>query len=290
MTLTSASHLPARSSRIRRVAGFLIAGLLVFGLAGCASKGEGAGQGGNAGDNAKAAGSVLPAAPDDSVDRQRARIRLELASNYFQSGKYDIALEELRQSLLADPNYASAYGMLGLVYMTLGQNDKAGDSFLRALKIAPQDPDLNNSYGWFLCQNGQERASIPFFERAAKNPLYTTPGKPLHNAGVCLRKIGDIRGAESFLLQAFRVDPNSPIAMYNLGEIYLKARDADKARFYSQRLMGNYEANAQMLWLALRIERLRGNQNEQASLEARLRRLYPASPETEKLDQGRYDD
>jgi type IV pilus assembly protein PilF len=241
-------------------------------------------------DNAKTVGSVMPGSQEESIDRQRARIRLELAGSYYQKGNYNVALEELRQSLLVDPNYPAAYGLLGLVYMDLGETQKAGDSFLRGLKLAPTDSDLNNSYGWFLCQNKQERASVPYFERAARNPLYLTPGKPFHNAGICLRKIGDVRGAEAFLLQAFRVDPNSPVAMFNLAEIYLQAKDAEKSRFYTERLLGTYEANAQMLWLALRVERLRGNSDTELSLASRLRRLFPASLEASLLEQGKFND
>jgi type IV pilus assembly protein PilF len=258
-------------------------------LLGCATR-SGGEAGDTAEDNARAVGSVLPSSQEESIDRQRARIRLELAGNYYQKGNYSVALEELRQSLIVDPNYAAAYGLLGLVYMDLGETQKAGDSFTRGLKLAPTDSDLNNSYGWFLCQNKQERAAIPYFERASKNPLYATPGKPLHNAGICLRKIGDIKAAEAFLLQAFRVDAGSPIAMFNLAEIYLQAKDSDKAKFYTERLLGTYEANAQMLWLSLRVERLRGNRDAELSLGSRLKRLYPASPEASFLEQGKFND
>ncbi len=260
--------------------------LTIFG--GCATRG---GEGADiAGDNARSVGSVLPSSQEESIDRQRARIRLELAGNYYQKGNYSVALEELRQSLLVDPNYAAAYGLLGLVYMDLGENQKAGDSFVRGLKLAPTDSDLNNSYGWFLCQNKQERAAIAYFDRAAKNPLYSTPGKPLHNAGICLRKVGDVKAAEAYLLQAFRVDAGSPIAMFNLAEIYLQANNAEKALFYTERLLGTYEANAQMLWLSIRVERLRGNRDAELSLGSRLRRLFPASPEASLLEQGKFND
>lgn len=267
---------------------FIVLALVMTMLSACATRG---GEGSDvAGDNARTVGSILPGSQDETIDRQRARIRLELAGNYYQKGNYTVALEELRQSLLVDPNYAAAYGLLGLVYMDLGETQKAGDSFQRGLKLAPTDSDLNNSYGWFLCQNKQERAAIAYFDRASKNPLYSTPGKPLHNAGICLRKVGDIKNAEAYLLQAFRVDPGSPIAMFNLAEIYLQAKDAEKARFYTERLLGTYEANAQMLWLSLRVERLRGNRVAELSLGSRLKRLYPASPEASFLEQGKFSD
>ena len=44
-----------------------------------------------------------------------------------------------------------------------------------ALGLAAGDPEINNNYGWFLCQNGREQLAINYFMAAAKNPLYATP-------------------------------------------------------------------------------------------------------------------
>lgn len=256
--------------------------LLAGVLAGCATDGAAPRQPG--GESA----SVIPKAADESDTRRRARIRLELAANYYQQGNYTVALDELRQALQVDPGYAAAYGVLGLVYRDLGDLDRAEDSFQRGLQLAPNDPELNNNYGWFLCQTGRERRSIEFFTRALKDPLYATPAKPLHNAGICSLRIGDEAAAEGYFQRAFQVDPSNAVAMYNLGELYLKRRELDRARFYSQRLLTTYEPTAQTLWLALRVERARRNPDGEASLATQLRRRFPASPEAGLLASGRY--
>ena len=76
-----------------------------------------------------------------SEQRRRARIRLELAATYYQQANYAVALQELRQALEIDPNYAQALGMLGLVNMDLGENARAEESFQRALQLNPRDGD-----------------------------------------------------------------------------------------------------------------------------------------------------
>jgi type IV pilus assembly protein PilF len=170
--------------------------------------------------------SPLPGSgPVESEPSRRARIRTDLAANYYQERKYSVALEELRQAVAADPSYAPAYGMTGLVYMSLGENDKADDSFRRALALTPADSDLNNNYGWFLCQTGREQASIAFFNNAIKDSLYQTPARPLHNAGICSLRVGDERAAESFFLRSFQLDAGNAVAMYQLAELYLKRND-----------------------------------------------------------------
>ncbi|MCL4746316.1 MAG: type IV pilus biogenesis/stability protein PilW [Burkholderiaceae bacterium] len=232
----------------------------------------------------------LPDSSEESEDRRRARIRLELAATYYQQGNYAVALHELRQALALEPNYPQALGMLGLVSMDLGDNARAEESFQRALRLAPGDSEINNNYGWFLCNTGREKQSIEHFQRALLNPLYTTPSRPLHNAGICSLRVGDEAAAEAYFLRAFQFDPRNPVAMFNLSEIYLKRRDAERARFYSQRLLAAYDPTAQVLWLALRVERLAGNRDGEASLAAQLRRRYPASSEAARLSRGEFGD
>lgn len=233
---------------------------------------------------------ALPDAGAESDQRRRARIRLELAGGYYEQGNYNVALQEAKQSLAIDPDYAAGYGLLGLIYMDLKDARSAEENFQRALRLTPDDSNLNNNYGWFLCQSGRHQQGIEHFNRALQNPLYATPSKPLHNAGICAMRMGDERQAEQYFQRAFQVDPNNPVAMYNLGEIHLKRNEIDKARFYASRLTTAYEPSAQTLWLALRAERKGGNKDAEASLATQLRRRFPQSPEAQMLANEKYGD
>lgn len=273
-----------RPGAAARCARWLAALALGAGLAGCATDGSAPAP------SAAEAATVIPRPANETEQRRRARIRLELAANYYQQGNFNVALDELRHALELDPGYAAVYGVLGLVYRDLGDLDRAEDSFQRGLQLAPADPDLNNNYGWFLCQTGRERKSIEYFQRALKDPLYATPAKPLHNAGICSLRTGDEAAAEGYFQRAFQVDPSNAVAMYNLGALYLKRGQLDRAHFYSQRLLSSYEPTAQTLWLSLKVARARGNGDEQASLAAQLRRRFPASQEARLLAAGKFDD
>ena len=226
----------------------------------------------------------------DSETRRRAQIRLELATGYYQQGNYNQALEELRSSLSIDPTNAQAYGLLGLVYMDLGDRPRAEESFQRALRIAPEDSELLNNYGWYLCQTDRPRESIAQFQAALKNPLYATPARPLHNAGICSMRAGDAAGAEAYFQRSFQIDPRNPVAMYHLGELYLKRGDLERARFMSQRLLQSYPASAETLWLAIRVDRKAGDRDSFASLSSQLRRQFPASREANLLQRGAFGD
>ncbi len=241
---------------------------------------------------AAGAASSIAGAPRsaESDQRRRAQIRLELATAFYQQGNYAQALEELRSALAGDPDHADSYGLLGLVYMELGDVARAEESFRRALSLSPNSPDLQNNYGWFLCQTGRPRESIAQFQAALKDPLYPTPARPLHNAGICSMRAGDPVAAEGYFERSFQIDPRNPVAMFHLGEIYLKRGDLERARFHSQRLLSSYPASAETLWLAIRVERRAGDRDSVASLSAQLRRQFPSSREANLLQRGAFGD
>jgi type IV pilus assembly protein PilF len=264
----------------------LLLGLVAFAAA-CQTNANGPNSAGTASESNPAIipgpTSVIPQSTEESDERRRARIRLELAAGYYQQGNYNVALEELRVALQLDPAYPAAFGILGLIYMDLGDKPKADESFQRALRLAPRDADLNNNYGWYLCQTGRPKESIRFFNQALEDRLYTTPAKPLHNAGICSLRAQDLTSAEAYFRRAFQVEPGNAVTNYQLALLNLNRDQFDQARFYAKRLLDNFDANSQTLYLAVCVETKAGNATGAASLAQQLRRKFSASPEATML-------
>ena len=221
--------------------------------------------------------------------RNRARIRTELAALYYARGNMNIALEELRSAVAADPDYAVAHGMFGLVYMELKENGLAQTSFQRALSLAPDDPDINHNYGWFLCQTNRERESIPYFMRALRNPLYATQARSWSAAGTCTLRRGNVREADDYLRRALGIDPNQPAALLQLAQVRYRQGDFGEARKLVARHAKIVDATAESLWLALRIERRLGQRATELSYGNQLRRRFPQSSEAQALQRGAYE-
>lgn len=221
--------------------------------------------------------------------RNRARIHTELASAYFEHGNMGVALEELRIAIAADPSFAPAYNVLGLVHMDLRENDAAQRNFEQALALSPTDPDINNNYGWFLCRTGREDQSIPYFLAALKNPLYKTPARSFVNAGLCSMNKADSSDAIGFFERALRNDPNNLLALLNLASVQYKRGQLEVARGLVGRFNKLIEPTAESLWLALRIERKLGDKSAENSLAAQLRRRFAGSPEYQKLLKGQFE-
>ena len=221
--------------------------------------------------------------------RNRARVHTELASAYYERGNMGVALEELRTAVDADPNYAPAYNVLGLVHMDLRENDVAQQQFERALRLSPNDPDINNNYGWFLCQNGREEQSINYFLAALKNPLYKTPARSYVNAGLCAMRKDNERDAFDYFQRALRSEPDNLQALLNLASIQYRRGQLEAARNYIGRFNKLVEPTAESLWLALRIERKLGDKSAENTLATQLRRRFAGSQEYQDMLQSKFE-
>jgi type IV pilus assembly protein PilF len=216
----------------------------------------------------------------------RAKIHTELAAGYYERGQMDVALEELETSVKLDPNLARTYNVYGLVYTTVGEDAKAEQAFRRALQLAPQDSEIHQNWGWYLCTHGQPRESIPEFEQAIRNPLYKTPEIALTNAGNCSTATGDNAGAQVYFKRALAVSPGYPAAAYGLARLTYRDGQAGEARGWMKVVMQQTNPPAQALLLGACIERKLGDRSAELSYASQLRNRYPDSPEVKALVTG----
>jgi type IV pilus assembly protein PilF len=223
--------------------------------------------------------------------RERAKIHTELGAMYFQVGNNAVALDELQIAISADSSYFPAYSVRGLVRLGLKEYDKAEDDFRQALNIAPNDPEVNNNYGWFLCQTGKERQSIAYFLNALKSPLYETPDRAYTNAGTCALKAGDLEGAQNYLLKALQLSRDGALnARIELAKLFYKRGILEESKIYLNDALRMMEPpTADALWLGLRLERKLGNRSGESGYASQLRSRYPSSPEYQEFLKGSFE-
>ncbi len=234
-------------------------------------------------------GGASPASSEADA-RKRASIRVQLAADYYQKGQFNVALEEAKRALQAEPSNAGALGLLGLIYMELGDREQAEANFQKAMRLEPDNPDLQNNYGWFLCQGGREREALGWFQRAADNKQYTTPSLPMQNAGLCMLRVRDNKSAEEFLRRSFELDAANNAVKFQLARLYLSERQLERARFYYGLLPQGMEAGSDLLWLGMKLARAEGNPRAERQLADDLRRRFPSSPEASLLRRGAFDE
>lgn len=232
----------------------------------------------------------LVTASDEKPERRRARIRLELAASYFQGDKATIALDEIKQSLAADPTYGEAYNLRGLIYMRLGDFSLAEDSFRRAVALNPRDADAMHNHGWLLCQQKRYAEADTLFSLAVAQPTYGEKAKTLMTQGLCEVRAGQLALAEQTLAESYRLDPGNPITGYTLANLLFQRGEASRAQFYMRRINNGEYATAESLWLGIKVERRIGDQVAMGQLGDQLRKRFPLSTERAALDRGAFNE
>jgi len=258
----------------------LVAGLA--GISGCASKVAGVSQTG--------IGVEMMTASDEPDARRRARIRLELAVGYFEQGQTTIALDELKQSITADPTFGEAYNLRGLIYMRLNDFRFSEESFKKALSFNPQNSNVVHNLGWLFCQQARYPESMLMFSQALSNPQYGERAKTLMAQGLCQIGAGHAADAELSLLKSYELDPGNPITAYNLAKLLFQRGDFLRSQFYVRRLNNSELANAESLWLGVKVERRMQNRDAMLQLATQLQKRFPQSHEATSYQRSAFDE
>ncbi len=227
--------------------------------------------------------------PVTTEARKRSRAHVELGNEYVKAGRLGVAMEEARIAVQEDPTYAAAHHLQALVHMYLDEQKAAQSAFERALSLAPGDPEINNSFGWFLCNGGQEQRGLELLAKAAQNPYYETPTRPYTNSGLCYLKLKNDDAARGQFARAVALDPNNATALFNLASIAYRKGELQKARDLVTDLNRIGEPTAASVWLGLRIEHKLGNREAEAAYVAQLRRRFATSQEYQDYLQERFD-
>ena len=189
-----------------------------------------------------------------------AKEHLEAGREYLLEGRYSEAVSELSMAASVDPKLTEAHNLLGVAYDKKGFNDRARESFERAVKM-DEDADTLNNLGFSLYQNGNYRAAVDRLKRAAK--LAPQDERILNNLGLAYCRLGKIDEAyKAFaratgpltgnlntakMLERFgreddairyyeaarTIDPNNSFALRRLADLYQRigrATDSDAAR------------------------------------------------------------
>ena len=177
---------------------------------------QGSGRAGHGGGSAAA----IVTDSDETNARKRARLRIELAIGYFEQGQTTVALDEIKQALAADPTFADAYNLRGLIYMRLDDCGQAEDSFRRAHRAEPARAERPAQLRLAAVPaEPLRRRAAAVLGRRWPIPIYADRAKTLMTQGVCQLRAGQRAEAERSLTQAYELDAGNPVIGYNLASL-----------------------------------------------------------------------
>ena len=262
----------------RRATAYVGATMVLLAMLGCSTTHE-------ASSKSSAPASV---AADGTDEGRRARIRMELAANYLQAGQPQIALNEVAQAIALEPRNADALALQGLLLMNLQDYPAARASLQQSLSLQPHEARTLHNIGWLECLEGRHAQGIAVLDRALATPRYGESARTLMAKGMCQRQAGDLPAAEATFFRAYELDAGNPVVAYHLADLLFQRRELERARFYARRLNNGEYANAESLWLGIRVEKAIGDSAAVRQLAEQLQRRYPDSKEWQRYEQGAF--
>ena len=155
-----------------------------------------------------------------------AKEHLAAGREYLLEGRYNEAITELSIAVSLDGKLTEAHNLLGVAYDKKGFNDRAKESFERAVKLS-EDADTLNNLGFSLYQSGNYRAAVDRLKRAAK--LAPQDERILNNLGLAYCRLGKVEEAHKAFTRA--TGPlNGNLNMAKMLERF--AREDDAIRYY----------------------------------------------------------
>ncbi len=215
-----------------------------------------------------------------------AQLNYELGARYYQQGSYDLARERLLYSLEINPKNAIAHSVLALTYEQLDNIRLATESYEDAVRVAPRNYDILNTYAVFLCRQGQHDEGVKYFERAAEATENDDEEITLTNAGMCMREKPDMAAAEDYFRRALEFKPTYGDALVNMAIIKNQQQEYMSSRAFMQRFLASNIPSPDVLLMAYRNEEALGDDRAKTEYANRLLREFPQSAEAREVLQA----
>jgi len=216
------------------------------------------------------------------VDKQKAlEAHVKLGMNYLQKGDRDRAQRSFAKAQEMDAKSAEAMQGIALVHQLNGELDLAEDKFKKALKLRSDFSmsSIELSYARFLYSAQRYQEALGLLQSASSDINYPSRVNALYMLGLCAQELDDLVRARGSFEHALNINPRFAPAAIELADIAFEAREYAEAKKYLDVFGENSRQSARSLWLGIRLERIFGNKDKEASYALALKNLHPYSKE-----------
>ncbi len=218
----------------------------------------------------------------EPVDKKTALENyVQLGMSYLNKGNRDAAIGAFTKAIKLDKKSAEAHQGLAMVYQMNGELELAEKSFKHALR-GRADFSMSgvyNSYGRFLYEQKRVEEAQEYFELAGKDLQYRGRANAMYMVGLCALAMDDPVRAKGAFEYALNLNPRLASASLELADMYFQEREYAKAKEYLDVYSTGSRHSPRSLWLGIRLERIFGNKDKEASYAMSLKNLHPYSQE-----------
>jgi type IV pilus assembly protein PilF len=171
-----------------------------------------------------------------------AKNRVSLGLTYLSNGNFSQAKANLDKALNFAPKSADAHFAMAYYYQQVDELALTEEYYLKALKLAPENPNIINSYGAFLCEQGRYEKAKSYFLRAVTSKSYVSVAETYENLAICAVDQGKTDEAIGFFELALNHQPTRGKSLFFLAQL--------------QTEQGNYGEAKKSLWKYDRVSRV----------------------------------
>jgi type IV pilus assembly protein PilF len=209
---------------------------------------------------------------------------VKLTYMYVEKKDFEHAMANVKHALDNDPNSPAAIDALAVVYQYQGDTDKARENFRKVIELNSKFSQGHLDYGEFLFQQKEYAEACHQFQVASEDDFFDKRALAYYNLGVCYKVAGDPVKAEAALTRCAGLDTNYAPAYLVLSLIRFDQQRYPESeenfdKYYQILHTVGQSPSAEAAWLGIRLDRIFGNPDGEASLALFLKNTYPYSKE-----------
>ncbi len=211
-----------------------------------------------------------------------ARDRVRLGLTYLQQGEVERAKFNLDKALQLDDKVVEVHLGRAYYFQTVAEHEAAKDAYRQALRLEPNNGDVLNNFGVYLCRQQEFDESEKLLLRAVQAPDYTLMASTYENLGLCSQSAGKLDKAAQYFEQALNYAPRRSVALIELVNIAVEQNDFGSAQTALDRYHDLAGETPQSLMLGVDIERQLGDLEASKRFGILLLAKFPRSQQAEQ--------
>jgi Tfp pilus assembly protein PilF len=172
---------------------------------------------------------VVLAVPADAQSGPDAETRFSTGVMHLREGRADLALEEFKKAVKADPKNPYFQKGLGLAYSARRDWKDAIGAFRKALELNPYYVDVRNDLGMALIGSGDREGGKKEFLAAYSDPTNPTPEISARNLGQAYLEEKNYVDAVSWFQTSVNRNKDYPDPYVGLAEALVSLGKVDEA-------------------------------------------------------------
>ncbi|WP_229333657.1 type IV pilus biogenesis/stability protein PilW [Glaciecola sp. MH2013] len=220
----------------------------------------------------------------EAVDEDEAsKTRVSLGLTYLRTGDFTRAKANLDKALEFAPRSANANFAMAYYYQQVDEIDLADDYYNRAIRYDSDNADIINSYGAFLCEQGDYKRAKSYFLKAVNNKSYISTAETYENLAICAQSQGLPQEALGHFQSALNHQPTRGRSLFLLAQQQAELGDYVEAKKTLWKYDRIARVSPQSLWLSYQIAKGLGDTQAALGYGEILKSMFPDDPNTRKF-------